>query len=81
MLNCRTKFLAIIIFLCSLFVIGIGVNVSANNSQKIKANVEFLDDISGSNKFIFNVSIENDIEGTIKEFFIEDGQKIVPVST
>lgn len=81
MLHCRTRFLAIVIFICSLFVIGVGVKASADNSQKVKASVEFLDDISGSNKFIFNVSIENDIEGTVKGFFIEDGQKMIPVST
>lgn len=81
MLNCRTKILMVVIFICSLFVVGIRVGATVDNSKKFEVDIEFLNDISGSNKFIFSVNVESDIEGTIKEFFIEDGQKIVPVST
>lgn len=80
-MNCRTKIFMIFVFLCFLFILDPGVKAYSDNSKKVKANIEFLNKISGSNKFIFSIDIENNTTGTIKEFFIEDSQKIIPVAT
>lgn len=64
-----------------LLVVGMKSAASPNNSSKIKVSTEFLDEVSGGNKFIFSVNLDSNLEGVVKEFFVEDGQKIIPVST
>lgn len=81
MLSHRNKILAFVLSFCFLLVITFKVHASPDTSQKVDVNIEFLSSMSGGNKFLFNVTLKEDIEGTIKEFFIEDGEKILPVST
>ena len=59
----------------------ITVHASSSDNKQIKANIKFLDELSGNNKFVFNINIIEDFGGNIKEFYIEEGQKIIPVST
>lgn len=83
MLKCRAKFFMLLICLCFIFLIGRGFYVYSNNfdPSKIRANVEFLNKISGGNKFIFSVNVENNTEGTIKDFFISESDKNYSVDT
>lgn len=81
MLGHRNKILAFVLSFCFLLVITFKVHASPDTSQKVDVNIEFLSSMSGGNRFFFNVTLKEDIEGTVKEFFIEDGEKILPVST
>lgn len=78
---CKIGFNIFIFCILTTISIFLRVNITPSANQKVKASVNFLDEMSGGNKFIFNVNIESKIDGTIKEFFIEDGQKLSPVST
>ncbi len=77
----KTGFSIFIFFILSTIIIFSRENITSSANQRVKANVNFLSEMSGGNKFIFNVNIEDKIDGIIKEFFIEDGQKILPVIT
>lgn len=76
----KLKGLLIVTVFC-LMAIGIKVQASPDNSQKIKVTTEFLDEMSGGNKFIFKVKLDEEINGVVKGFFIEEGKKMVPVAT
>lgn len=73
----------LILFVVMLFFITIGFKVEASpdNSEKIKVTTEFLDKMSGGNKFIFKVKLNQKVEGIVKEFYIEENKKRVPVPT
>ncbi len=81
MLSCRSKILTAIFTFFLFFMIGAKTTASSNNSSKVEVSTEFLENISGGNKFVFNVGIDSDLNGVVKEFFVEDGQKVIPVST
>lgn len=80
----RYKCNTLIIFVI-LFFTFIGLKSSPNaltiGSQQVKIQSKFLENISGKNRFIFNIKIENPIEGIVKEFFIENDNKITPIPT
>ncbi len=78
----RTIFFVFIFCCLFAFLIFSKVNVIAPSAnQRINVDVEFSEKMSGGNKFIFDVYVQEKFDGTIKEFFIEEGQKIIPVST
>ena len=76
----KIKGLLLIIVFCFMTT-GLISEASPNNSQKIKVTTEFLDKMSGGNKFIFTVKLDGEIEGVVKEFFIEEGKKTIKVPT
>ena len=78
----RTSFLVFVF--CFLFVLFMFSKVNAitpSANHKVNVDVEFSEEMSGGNKFIFKLDVKGKFDGTIKEFFIEEGQKLIPVST
>ena len=73
-----TLFIAMFLVL-SIFTVRPNANTIDSNSITVKT--KFLGELSGKNRFIFSVDVEKNINGVIKEFFIEIDNKIVPVST
>ncbi len=73
--------ITIILVFFTLILLKITPNAESKTPQSIKVKTEFLENISGNNKFIFNVNIENNIGGVVKEFFIEQNNKVIPVGT
>lgn len=51
------------------------------DSEQLKVKSKFLENISGANRFIFRMKIEDGIDGIVKEFFIENDNKITPIPT
>ena len=73
-----TLFIAMFLVL-SIFTVRPNANTIDSNSITVKT--KFLGELSGKNRFIFSVDVEKNINGVIKEFFIEIDNKIVPIST
>lgn len=81
MVKVRFSFVFRAIVIGFMLILGISFAVNVHADSRISADVEFLEESSGKNNFLFRVKLKGNNDSIVKNFFVENHGDIVAVNT